>query len=77
MPPQYRSLYYLSTSKGVPVYNPQNILIGYTTGYNARPNGLPDSIGSIEVDTITDGPMWIEGYGLRVMGMGIQWRVLK
>ena len=77
MPPQYRSLYYLSSSKGVPVYNPQNILIGYTTGYNARPNGNTDSIGSIEVDTITNGPMWIEGYGLRVIGMGIQWRVFK
>ena len=77
MPPQYRSLYYLSNSKGVTVYNPKNILIGYTTGYNARPTGLPDSLGSIEVDTITNGPMWIEGYGLRVMGMGIQWRVLK
>lgn len=77
MPPQYRSLYYLSSSKGVAVYNPQNILIGYTTGYNARPNGNPDSIGSIEVDTTTAGRMWIQGYGLRVMGMGIQWKVFK
>jgi hypothetical protein len=77
MSPQYRSLYYLSNTKGVAVYNPQNILVGHTTGYTARPNGNPDSIGSIEVDTITGGPMWIEGYGLRVMGMGILWRVFK
>lgn len=77
MPPQYRSLYYQSSSQGVAVYNPQNILIGYTTGYNARPNGSRDSIGSIEVDTFTGGPMWIEGYGLRVMGMGIYWKVFK
>lgn len=76
MPIEYRSLYYLSSTMGVPVYNPHNVRIGYTTGYNARPNGNPDSIGSIEIQTMA-GRMWIEGYGFRVAGMGIHWKEFK
>ena len=60
-----------------PCTTPKTSSLATQRDITRRPNGLPDSIGSIEVDTITNGPMWIEGYGLRVMGMGIQWRVLK
>ena len=70
-PPVYRSLYYLSQTYGTPVYNRQNVLIGCTTGYSARPNGKRDSIGSIEVATVAGENVWVEGYGSLVMGMGI------
>jgi len=65
-----KSLYYLSTGPGIPVYNAKNVLIGTTTQYKAiAHNGK--CIGSIQIDTGA-GTTWISGYGV-VDDMGIKW----
>jgi len=65
-----KSLYYLYTGAGTPVYNKKNVLIGTTTQYTAiSHNGK--SIGSIQIDTGTD-VAWISGYGV-ADDMGIKW----
>ena len=70
MPPEYKSLYYIVNEADIPVYNTNNLLVGHTTGFLARPNAR--SLGSVEVMTPT-GSAWIEGYGIRIVGMGIKW----
>ncbi len=67
-----KSLYYLDCKAGTSVYNSKNDLIGVTTGYATRPNGTKESIGAIEIESIS-GIFWIEGYGVFVFGMGIKW----
>ena len=65
-----KSLYYLSTEAGIPVYNARNVLIGTTTPYRAiAHNGK--CIGSIQIDTGTEDA-WISGYGVAA-GEGIKW----
>lgn len=65
-----KSLYYLSTGPGIPVYNAKNVLIGTTTQYRAiAHNGK--CIGSIQIDTGAD-EAWISGYGV-ADGEGIKW----
>lgn len=61
MPAQYKSA----------IVKEDNIRVG--TGYLARPNG--HSLGSIEVRTST-GTVWIEGYGVRIVGLEIKWLTL-
>ena len=69
-----KSLYYLGHKSGIPVYNPQNIHIGYTTGTCARPNGNRDSIGSIQIGwTDPETHFWATGYGVHIPGFGIKW----
>lgn len=62
-----KSLYYLSTVVGIPVYNAKNVLIGSTTQYRAiARNGK--CIGSIELDT----GHWVSGFGY-LNDSGIRW----
>ena len=69
MPAEYKSLYYLVREAGIPVYDTSNELVGHTTGFLARPNGR--SLGSVEITTPT-GTVWIEGHGIRIVGIGIK-----
>ena len=66
-----KSLYYLVQQSGIPVYSPQNTLLGLSTGCLTRPNGTPESIGSIEID-VNGEKWWMTGYGVYVVGMGIK-----
>lgn len=71
--PQSKSLYYLSTERGIDVYNTQHTLIGTTTDYRAiAHNGT--SIGSIEIDTGSE-KVWISGFGTKTE-KGIVWEQL-
>jgi hypothetical protein len=69
MPAEFKSLFYIVNEADIPVYNTRNTLIGHTTGILIRPNRR--SLGCVELMTPT-GYAWIEGYGIRIVGMGIK-----
>lgn len=66
-----RSIYYFGGKEGIKVYNNDNNLCGVTTGFIARPNGHPESIGEVEV-RLGQKCTWIKGYGRHIVGFGIK-----
>lgn len=66
-----RSIYYFGHVMGISVYDQYNTLIGMTTGMTQRPNGKPESIGRVLVQT-SDQEEWLQCYGTYVVGFGIK-----
>ena len=71
-----KSLYYLSTCKGINVYDMNNKYIGKTTTFRAIAHNGKD-IGSIEIEKPNHKLEWISGQGILIVGMGIKWLTKK
>ena len=66
-----KSLYDLSNTHGIKIYDMNNNYIGKTTPFTSiAHNGK--CIGSIEIEKPNGEFEWISGYGVFIVGMGIK-----